>query len=296
LNTPGKTFVSVAVPVFNNTESLEALNKRLLSVLESVSGSHEIVYVNDGSSDDSFAVLTRLQGSHAAVRAVDLDKNYGQSSAILAAMSVAHGDIVVTIDADLENRPEDIPALVDAIHDGAHLACGVRERRKTSLPRRAASWVANRLVGQALGINLRDWGCGLNAVRADITRQILAREPLPTLPKIEAALLAPRIAQVPVGFSDRRHGTSGYTVWRLLGFAIAFFRSYSISRTFRRLLTPTATGASGQKAGLLALPRTMIAFLSWTLLSGIAVLVRLCLFVTGSLSQAERFRIREIVG
>ena len=295
--------VSVAVPVYNNEGSLTELNDRLKSVLASLNAPGEIVYVNDGSTDDSLAVLTGILAAGSNIRVVNLDGNFGQSSAILAAMSVAAGDIVVTIDADLENHPEDIPRLVAAIEQGAELVCGLRRRRDTVAPaRRIASWIANQLVARGLGVSLKDWGCGLNAVRKGVTRQILQQDPLPTLPKIEAALLASSIVQVDVAFSDREHGPSGYTFWRLAGFAVAFFRSFSTRRSLRRLWTARNTQGDSEVTTTGAVPGLfrriidgLLSVIAWSILSLLALLVRIGMLLSGSWSKTERFRIRTIL-
>lgn len=292
--------VSIAVPVFNNAASLVELNQRLQSLAGDIDEDIEIVYVNDGSTDHSLDILTRIIDTAANVRVVDLDGNFGQSSAILAAMSVATGRIVVTIDADLENHPEDIPALISSINQGADLVCGLRQSRSSiSVARRVSSWLANQLVARGLGVSLRDWGCGLNAVRREVTQQILKQDPLPTLPKIEAALLATRIAQVKVAYSDREHGPSSYTPWRLAGFAVAFFRSFSVMRSLRRLWKPVvdADTSSGTEPGhFIRFFRCVFAVVAWAFLSALALLVRLGLLLTGSLSSNERFRIRNVLG
>lgn len=300
-----KPALTIVVPVYNNAGSLAALQQRLESTLDSMDCVYEIIYVNDASTDESYDFLVDLCTNGEHVRVVDLEQNFGQSAAILSAFSVSNGDIIVTIDADLENHPEDIPALVAAVRDGADLVCGLRSRRQASfVTRKGPSWIANRLVGSALGIDLRDWGCGLNAVTAEITQQILAQNPLPTLPKIEAALLAKFIYQVPVAYSEREHGQSGYTVWRLCGFAVAFLRSYSITRTFRRLLgVPTATSRSSALVGdessahatTVRTTPTVAAVLSWAFLAGAAIVVRFGILLSGSASKAKRYQIREIL-
>lgn len=296
-----KPSLSVAVPVYNNAGSLPALHSRLKSVLVDLGSTFEIIYVNDASSDESLDLLSRLHASDDRVTVIDLAENVGQSAAILAALGLARGEIIVTIDADLENRPEDIPALVAAVRDGADLACGVRQRRNAAmLTRRVPSVIANRLVGRALGIDLDDWGCGLNAVAARIVRQLLAQDPLPSLPKIEAALLSSRISQVPVRYSEREHGQSGYTVRRLGSFAATFLRSFAIARTLRRLLSKTkvntgplpAEADSVERSFATGTVATTIGLAAWLALTCAALVVR-AWHGSGSAPSTERFRIRE---
>jgi hypothetical protein len=131
-------------------------------------------------------------------------------------------------------------------------------------------------VGRALGVDLADWGCGLNAAASEIVRQLLAQDPLPLLPKIEAALLASHIVQVPVEHSERAHGASTYTVRRLSGFAATFLRGFGIARSWRRV-------------------RTIAGFAAWTTLTGAALVTRAWHGLSSAPSEAP-FRIREIRG
>lgn len=295
--------ITVAVPVYDNAGSLPALHARLMSVLTGMGSEFEIVYVNDASNDESFEWLARLHAAADRVTVVDLAENVGQSAAVLAALRFARGEIVVTIDADLENHPEDIPALVAAVRNGADLACGVRGRRSAPLvTRKGPSLIANRLVGLALGIDLADWGCGLNAVGASLLRQLLAQDPPPLLPKIEATLLAARIAQVPVGYSEREHGRSGYTVRRLGTFAATFLRGFAIARTLRRLLgnTTVTTGRlstgdpAAQRSVVAGALRSTVALAAWAALTAAALVVRAWQW-RGRTEGAERFRVRALL-
>lgn len=281
--------ISVIVPVYNNAGSLPLLHERLLSTLASMSSDFEIIYVNDGSTDSSYDVLVACRSNGSRVIIVDLAGNFGQSAAVLAGFSLASGAFLVTIDADLENNPEDIPALIEELRNGCDLCCGVRGRREAPFfTRKGPSWIANRLVGHALCIDLKDWGCGLNAVTSDIAIQMLAQEPLPALPKIEAAMLSSRIAQVPVANSKRKHGDSGYTVWRLCGFAITFLRGYSVTRTFRRLRSVPKQRSNRIISGATAI-------VSWSILSGASIIVRFALLLFGQKQTAKRFCIREVI-
>ncbi len=296
--------LSITVPVYNNAASLPQLHERLVSTLRAAGLEHEIIYANDGSTDNSYEVLAGLRDGEGRVKILDLVKNYGQSAAILAAISKTTGDIIVTIDADLQNHPEDIPALVAAIRNGADFACGIRLNRQDSLlTRRGPSWLVNRLVGHALGVNLRDWGCGLNAITSVLAMDISAQNPPPALPKAEAALMASCIAQIQVGHSEREHGRSEYTAWRLLCFSAGFLRSFSIKRSFCRLFTRLTTGinlhahgsmkeASGTSSGA---GEKAAAVLAWTLLAGAAAIVQLGALLYRSTAAGDHFRIREIL-
>lgn len=297
-----RLLLSVVVPVFDNEESLRELHERLSRTLEGLDAAAEIVYVNDGSRDGSLDVLRELPALAGRVTVADLERNFGQSAAVMAGFSLARGDVLVTIDADLENDPRDIPLLVDAVRRGADLACGRRESRHAPLvTRRGSSWVANQLVGNALNIELRDWGCGLNAVRSNIARSMVARDPMPRLPKIEAAMLATRITEVPVAYSVRRHGRSGYTIGRLARFAASFLHDFSIRRTFRRIVAKPSTnrgagGENGVPRGRAATIRTVsLSILCGSILSAAALVVRFTSTLLRRRPTSTTFRIREVI-
>jgi len=295
-------WLSVVVPVFDNAASLPELHRRLTETLVSAAADFEIVYVNDGSRDGSFRVLGGLPASAGGVTVADLEKNFGQSAAVMAGFSIARGDILVTIDADLENDPRDIPSLVEAVKAGADLACGVRGTRRAPLmARRGPSWLANQLVGRALRVRLRDWGCGLNAVRSGIAREMLASKPMPRLPKIAAVLLSTRVAEVPVSHSTRRHGPSGYTIGRLAAFAAAFLHDFGIRQTFRRIVASpspsrTVTADAALHGGWVARARAVVvSILCWSILTLLALFVRAWSMLPGRRPPPATFRVRAIV-
>lgn len=293
------------MPVYNNAGSLALLHERLLSALAPMASAFQIIYVNDGSTDDSYELLLGLGEVGENIKILDMVRNYGQSAAILAAFTVADGEFIVTIDADLENHPEDIPKLVAALENGADLACGVRGDRQVPLfTRRGPSWIANQLVGRALGIRLADWGCGLNAVTGDIARRISAQDPLPTLPKIEAAMLSNRICQVPVAYSERTHGRSGYSIGRLARFSASFLKSFSISRALVRVLRfgdshGNMQSKNNESSGVYKfaqISQLPVAIFAWAILSCAALFAKSWFLVSGWISKPEHFRIRRLHG
>lgn len=293
--------LSVVVPVFDNEGSLPELHERLDETLSGIATDFEIIYVNDGSRDRSLQILDGLPAISGAVSIADLERNFGQSAAVMAGFSIARGDILVTLDADLENDPRDIPSLVEAVKGGADLACGIRRDRNAPLiTRRAPSLLANRLVGHALRVNVRDWGCGLNAVRSEVVRRMLESDPLPRLPKIAAALLSTRIAAVPVAYGTRRHGRSTYTIGRLAGFAAAFLQDFAIRRTFRRIVAGPSRqvpfNAEERSIGRVAATAwpVVVSLLCWSLLSALALVVRAWSTLLGRRPPAAIFRIRAV--
>jgi glycosyltransferase involved in cell wall biosynthesis len=203
--------VSVVVPAYNEAESLPALLAELDPPLESLGQSYEIVLVDDGSTDGTPEVLAGLRGRYPALRVVRLRRNAGQSAALLAGFAAARGEAVVTLDADLQNDPADIPALVGRLleHDAV---LGVRTRRRDSFLRRASSRVANAVRRSATGDGLADVGCSLKAMR---------REHLLDLPRFDGVhrffgtLLVWQgldVVEVPVKHRPRRAGKAKYNL------------------------------------------------------------------------------------
>ncbi|HOC82631.1 MAG TPA: glycosyltransferase family 2 protein, partial [Synergistales bacterium] len=156
--------VSVVIPVFNEEESLPGLFERLFPVMEGLGKSWEVVFVNDGSRDRSLALLLGEVDRHpGSVRVVDFNGNFGQHMAIMAGFSVSRGGAVVTMDADLQNPPEEIPRLLERMDAGYDVVGTIRSTRKDPLFRKFASKVVNRITNRITGLNLHDYGCMLRA-------------------------------------------------------------------------------------------------------------------------------------
>jgi glycosyltransferase involved in cell wall biosynthesis len=203
--------VSVVVPAYNEAENLPALLDELRPPLEALGVPYEIVLVDDGSTDATREVLARLLPRHPALRVVRFRRNAGQSAAFLAGFAAARGEVVVTLDADLQNNPADIPALVRRL-EGQDAVLGVRAQRRDSFLRRASSQAANAVRRAATGDGLTDVGCSLKAFR---------REHLFDLPRFDGVhrffgtLLVwkgCRIVEVPVDHRPRRAGRAKYNV------------------------------------------------------------------------------------
>jgi undecaprenyl-phosphate 4-deoxy-4-formamido-L-arabinose transferase len=211
--------LSIVIPVFNEAQSLVALHQRLAHTLEKIGRPFEIIFVDDGSRDESADVLRTLRARDAAVRVIRFNRNYGQHAALLAGMERARGEIIVTLDADLQNPPEEIPRLLAALEDGADVVGGWRVSRCDAWGRRAASWLVNHATSAAIGVRLRDYGCMLRAYRRSVIDRILAfrgtRRYIPVL----AAAFASSMTEIPVDHRAREHGRSRYGPLRLLGLA-----------------------------------------------------------------------------
>ncbi|PWW02981.1 undecaprenyl-phosphate 4-deoxy-4-formamido-L-arabinose transferase [Mangrovibacter plantisponsor] len=209
--------VSVVIPVYNEQESLPELIQRTTAACQQLPCDWEILLVDDGSSDDSARLMTEAAqqpGSHLV--AVLLNRNYGQHSAIMAGFSHVSGDLVITLDADLQNPPEEIPRLVAKASEGYDVVGTVRQNRQDSLFRKTASRMINRLIQRTTGKAMGDYGCMLRAYRRHIIDAMLHCHERSTFIPILANTFARKTAEIPVQHAEREHGDSKYSFMRLI--------------------------------------------------------------------------------
>ena len=227
-------WLSVVVPLRDEEDSLEPLHRELDAALVDVAGGVELIFVDDGSRDGSRARLRALAARDPRVRVLALDRNHGQSAALDAGFRAARGQVVVTLDADGQNDPADIPRLLAAL-DGADVVNGVRAGRRDDWLRRASSRVANAFRNALTHESVTDVGCSLRAMRAAPLRRVKlwrgAHRFLPTLLRLEGA----RVVELPVAHRPRRHGRSKYGVLDRLfaGLADVFGVRWLQSRALR---------------------------------------------------------------
>ena len=220
--------LSVVVPVFNESESLGDLHHRLTQTLKELGRPHEIIFVDDGSGDGSADVLRALHAQDRAVRVVRFNRNYGQHAAVFAGMERARGDVVVTLDADLQNPPEEIGRLLAALGDGVDVVGGRRVSRHDPWLRRLASWAVNRVTSAVVGVRMRDYGCMLRAYRRSVVDQILACQGVSHFIPALANTFATSVAEVSVAHGPRAHGGSRYGLLRLLGLNFDLLTGFSL--------------------------------------------------------------------
>jgi glycosyltransferase involved in cell wall biosynthesis len=207
--------LSVVAPLFNESQNVRPLVEWIGQALESYEGSFEIILVDDGSRDDTWAQVCAVAG--AQVRGLRLGRNVGQTAAMMAGFDHARGQVVVSLDGDLQNDPRDIPALIAKLEEGYDLVCGWRRQRQDKLLlRKVPSWVANRLIRRLTGVPITDNGCSLKAYRRDLLNRIaLYAEQHRFIPALSASVGA-RIAEMPVRHHARRYGESKYGISRTL--------------------------------------------------------------------------------
>jgi glycosyltransferase involved in cell wall biosynthesis len=225
--------LSVVVPVYNEETNVEPLVGEINGVLRHLGKSYEVVVVDDGSEDQTFAVLSKLHREQPTVKVVRLKRNFGQTAAVAAGLAYARGDIVVLMDGDGQNDPADIPALLAKLAEGNDMVAGWRfNRRDPFLNRRLPSMIANRLISWTTRVKLHDYGCTLKAMRKDIAKNLkLYGEMHRFIPAI-AYERGARIAELKVNHRPRLRGQSKYGITRTLRvvldlLTVKFMISYS---------------------------------------------------------------------
>jgi undecaprenyl-phosphate 4-deoxy-4-formamido-L-arabinose transferase len=228
LETPSAPYLSIVVPVFNEEENLPALHQSLTLVLQGMSRSYEIIYIDDGSGDRSLDILRQLQRQDKRVVVIEFSRNFGQHAAIFAGFDQSRGQIVITLDADLQNPPEAIPSLVKKIEEGFDVVGGWRENRQDPVYRRLASWVVNRLTSWSTGVRLRDYGCMLRAYRRPIVQQVCKCSEISSFIPALANSFARSIAEIEVPHRDREKGRSKYSVLKLIRLNFDLLTGFSL--------------------------------------------------------------------
>jgi glycosyltransferase involved in cell wall biosynthesis len=267
--------LSVVAPLYNESQNVRPLVEWILEALKTYPHPFEIVLVDDGSRDDTWDQV-RVAASDPRVHGIHLGYNVGQTAAMMAGFDHALGQVIVSLDGDLQNDPRDIPALVDKLEDGYDLVCGWRQKRQDKLLlRKVPSWVANWLIRRLTGVPITDNGCSLKAYRRDLLDRLpLYAEQHRFIPAISASVGA-RIAEMPVRHHARRFGESKYGLSRtvkvlvdlltlkmittfrsrpLVGFAIAAIPALATALAFAILWLISLTQFGPEKASALVFP------------------------------------------
>jgi glycosyltransferase involved in cell wall biosynthesis len=208
--------ISVVIPVRNEERSVALLVDELESALQPLGVEWEAIFVDDGSTDGTYAALTRLHAARSDVRAVRLRRNFGKAAALGAGFAHATGDVIVTLDGDLQDDPAEIPHLLAKLEEGFDLVSGWKTRRRDPLRRRVLSRVFNTVTRWISGVRLHDMNCGLKAYRADVVRGLRLYGELHRFIPVLAHHRGFRIAELPVNHRPREHGRSRYGLERYL--------------------------------------------------------------------------------
>lgn len=215
LNVTEKVYISAIIPVYNEVENIELLCNSLINAFSMLNKSFEIIFVDDGSKDGTHDILRNLSNKYNCVKAVRFRRNYGQTAAMAAGFDYASGEIVISLDGDLQNDPADIPKLVAKLEEGYDVVSGWRKNRQDAfINRKLPSMIANKIISKMTGVHLHDYGCSLKAYRSEIAKELnLYGEMhrfIPALASIEGA----NIVEMPVNHHARQFGTSKYNILR----------------------------------------------------------------------------------
>lgn len=219
--------VSIVVPVYNEAANLPAFWRRLEPVISNSGYACEVIFIDDGSTDASLALLRETAATDERIRIVELARNFGQHSALLAGFRNCRGDIVVTLDADLQNPPEEIPRLLAAIEAGNDVVGGWREDRHDSGYRRMASRLHNHLTSAIVGVPMHDYGCMLRAYRRHIVETVVACDEKAAFVPALANSFAKRVAEIPVAHAERANGESKYSLFKLAHLSVNLITGFS---------------------------------------------------------------------
>jgi len=207
-----KIDISIVAPVYNEEENLPILVSQLVEVLNPLGKSYEMIFVDDGSTDRSRALLREMVSRYPQIRILGFKKNCGETAAGSAGLKEARGDVVITIDADLQNDPKDIPKMLECLKE-YDMVTGWRQKREDSWVKRVTSRIANRIRNRLSGDTIRDSGCTYRAYKRECLENIKLYKGMhrfmPTLVKMEGF----RVIEIPIGHHPRRFGVSKYTTW-----------------------------------------------------------------------------------
>ncbi len=225
--------LSVVVPIYNEAENLRPLCQRIHEALASTGWMYEVVIVDDGSTDGSAQILTLLHAEDPRLKVLRFRRNFGQTAALAAGFAYAHGQVIVSLDGDLQNDPLDIPRLVAKLSEGYDLVNGWRSnRRDPFLHRRLPSRIANWLISLTTRVKLHDYGCTLKAFRSEVAKELKLYGEMHRFIPALAGDLGARIVEIPVTHHPRQRGRSKYgltrTLWVILDLlTVKFLSSYA---------------------------------------------------------------------
>ena len=223
-----KPYISIIIPVYNEEGNLYPLFERLYPVMTAMGKPFEIIFTDDGSRDRSLTILKSLAEEHPGVKVIELNGNFGQHMAILAAFEKCAGEIVITLDADLQNPPEEIPKLVAEMEKGYDVVGSIRQKRQDTFFRRTASHVVNVVTRKMTGIRMSDYGCMLRAYHRDVINNINRCQETTTFIPALAQTFSSRPSEVPVAHAERAEGESKYSLYKLIRLNFDLMTGFSV--------------------------------------------------------------------
>jgi glycosyltransferase involved in cell wall biosynthesis len=227
--------ISIVVPLYNEEGSLRELFEKLEEVMRSLGDNYEYIFVDDGSTDGSMAILTELFDKSDHVKVISFRRNYGKSAALNVAFKEARGDYVITMDADLQDDPAEIPALLESINQGNDLVSGWKRDRKDPWTKTVPSKFFNFVTSRMSGLKLHDFNCGLKAYRAEVVKTVAVYGELHRFIPMLAGWEGFEVTEIPVKHFERKYGQSKYGGKRFLN---GFFDLVTVMFITRRALSP----------------------------------------------------------
>lgn len=286
--------ISLVVPIYNEEQSLETLHQRITTVVQSLTDQYEIIFINDGSTDGSAAALERLWRDDKHVKVLQLRRNFGKAAALAVGFEEAQGDIVITMDGDLQDDPDEIPRLVACLRDGYDVVSGWKQERHDPLSKTLPSRLFNWVVSRTTGLKLHDFNCGFKAYRREVVKNVRLYGELHRFIPALAHGQGFRVTELPVKHHPRKFGKSKYGIERLLR---GFFDLMTVLFLTRYLKKPLHLFGS---LGLLVFVAGMLInlYLVWLKIQGqsigtrpllslgiLMVLVGIQLFCTGLIAE-----------
>ncbi len=216
--------ISVVIPAYNEEENIPILYEKLKKVLDNLGEDYEIIFVDDGSTDRTYEILKEIAQKDKKVKVIRFRRNFGQTAAMYAGFEHAKGDVIITMDADLQNDPEDIPRLLEKMKEGYDIVSGWRKDRKDPFfSRKLPSMIANWIISKVTGVHLHDYGCTLKAYRADIAKQYRLYGDMHRFLPALAKRFGAKITEIPVNHHPRLYGKSKYGIGRTIRVILDIF-------------------------------------------------------------------------
>ncbi len=272
-------FLSIVIPLYNEAENVESLCARLLPVLRALGRSFEVIFVDDGSRDRTLELLLEMRRANPEIVVRSFARNFGQHAAVTAGFAAARGAFVVTLDADLQNPPEEIPKLVAEFDNGHDLVGTIRAGRQDSLFRKRASAMVNRMTRRMSGINLHDFGCMLRGYSHDIAQAIAARREVRTFIPALGYLYAKNPVEIEVRHEARHEGKSKYSLLRLFRLHLDLMTGFSLAPLRLLFSVGSIVAAAGILFGVALLVLRVIEGPEWAAFGVFTLFAVLFLFV-----------------
>jgi undecaprenyl-phosphate 4-deoxy-4-formamido-L-arabinose transferase len=221
-------YISIVIPVYNEEPNLRRLFDRLYPVMQGIGKPFEIIFTDDGSRDRSLELLKKFAATHPEVRIVEFNGNFGQHMAIMAAFEISKGEIVITLDADLQNPPEEIPKLVAEIEKGHDVVGSIRQKRQDTFFRKTASLMVNIATRKMTGMKMTDYGCMLRAYHRNIVENINRCQEASTFIPALAQTFATSPSEIEVAHAERLEGESKYSLYKLVRLNFDLMTGFSV--------------------------------------------------------------------